>query len=92
MRRQINCTTGEITILGEEFCLPHHNVFNQDFERFVMGLASDISKEIKRSMQDVGQGFTKHLPNLSTVITIQVVSQVVGVFAGDSSKFRDRMI
>ena len=52
-------------------------------------LAGEISNELKRSMQDVGQGFTKHLANLLTVISTQGLSQVIGVFEGNSSTFRD---
>ena len=60
----------------------------EDFGSFWVRLAGEISSEIKRSMQDVGQGFTKYLANLSTVMSIEGVSQVVGVFEGDPSKFR----
>ena len=39
---------------------------NEDSVRILVGLAGKIFNELKRSMQDVGQGFTKHLANLST--------------------------
>ena len=62
---------------------------NEDFGSILVGLVGDISNELKRSMQDVGQYFTKHLANLSTIMSTQGVSQVVGIFEGDLPKFRD---
>ena len=32
---------------------------NEDFGKFLVGLAGEISNEVKRSLQDVGGGFTK---------------------------------
>ena len=56
---------------------------------FLVGLAGEISSEVKRSMQDVGQGFTKHLANLSIVISNEGISQVIEVVEGNPSKFRN---
>ena len=40
-------------------------------------------------MQEVGQNFSSGLSKLSTAICAQGVSQIVGVFEGDPTKFRD---
>ena len=40
----------------------------------LVGLLGDISNELMRSIQDVGQGFTKNLANLSTVFSSEGVS------------------
>ena len=40
-------------------------------------------------MHDVGESFSNQLPNLSTVISTQGVSQAVGSFDEDPQKFRD---
>ena len=71
------------------FCLPCYNGYQWGLGWFLVGLAGQISNQLKRCMPDVGLGFTRHLGNLSTVMSTQGVSQVVGVLEGDSSKFRD---
>ena len=53
---------------------------NEDFCRFLVGLAGEISNDLKRSMQYVGQGFSKHLANLLTVISGQGMLEVGGIF------------
>ena len=40
-------------------------------------------------MQNVGQSFTNQLAGLSNVISAQGVSQLVGSFDGEPTKFRD---
>ena len=40
-------------------------------------------------MEDIGKDFSTQLTNLSTIISAQGVSKIVGVFDGDPTKFRD---
>ena len=54
-----------------------------------MGLATEITNNITGGLQGVGQNFSSQLSKLSIVISAQSVSQRVGVFEGDPTKFRD---
>ena len=62
---------------------------NEEFGRFLVDLAGGVSNEIKKGMEDVGKDFSTQLANLSTIISAQGVSQIVGVFDGEPTKFRD---
>ena len=62
---------------------------NKEFGRFLVDLAGGVSNEIKKGMEDVGKDFSTQLANLSTIISAQGVSQIVGVFDGEPTKFRD---
>ena len=55
----------------------------------MVDLAGGVSNEIKNSMEDVGKDLSTQLANLSTIISAQGASQIVGVFDGDPTKFRD---
>ena len=54
-----------------------------------MGLAGEITNNVTRGLQNVGQSFTNWLAGLSTVIRAQRISQVVGSFDGGPTKYRD---
>ena len=54
-----------------------------------MGLATEITNNVTGGLQEVEQNFSSQLSTLSTVISAQGVSQMVGVFEGDPTKFRD---
>ena len=62
---------------------------NEDVGRFLVGLAGEISSYFSQGIQNASQGFSAQLTNLSTAISAQGVSQVVGLFDGDSSKYQD---
>ena len=62
---------------------------DEEFGRFLVSLAGDISNQVKTGIKDASQGFSDQLTKLSTVISTQGVSQVVGVFEGEPDKFRD---
>ena len=62
---------------------------NEEFGRFLVDLAGGVSNESKKGMEDVGKDFSTQLANLSTIISAQGVSQIVGVFYWDPTKFRD---
>ena len=57
--------------------------------RFLVGLATEITNNATGGLQEVGQNFSSQLSKLSTLISAQGVSQIVGVFEGDPTKFRD---
>ena len=59
--------------------------------RFIVGLAGEITNNITRGLQNIGQSFTYQLAGLLTVISAQGVSQVVGSFDGEPTKLRDWM-
>ena len=54
-----------------------------------MGLPSDITNNVMKGLQNVGQSFTNQLAGLSAVISAQGVSQVVGSFDGEHTKYRN---
>ena len=54
-----------------------------------MGLAGEITNNVTRGLQNLGQSFTNQSADLSTVISVQGVSQVVFSFDRDPSKYRD---
>ena len=56
---------------------------------FWWGLATEITNNVTGGLQEVGQNFSSQLSKLSTVISVQGVSQIVVVFEGDPTKFRD---
>ena len=62
---------------------------NEDVGRFLVHLVGEISSNFSQGIQNASQGFSAQLTNLSTAISAQGASQVVGLFAGDSSKYRD---
>ena len=57
--------------------------------RFLVGLADEITNNIIRRLQNVGPSFTNQVAGLLTVTRSQGVSQVVGSFDGEPTKFRD---
>ena len=61
----------------------------EELDRFIVGLASEITNNVTRGLQNIGQSSTDQLAGLLTVITTQGVSQVVGSFYGEPTKFRD---
>ena len=60
---------------------------NEDVCRFLVGPAGEISSKFSQGIQNASQGFSAQLTNLSTAISAQGVSQVVGLFDGDSSRY-----
>ena len=66
--------------------MPLNMAINEDVGRFLVGLAGEISSNFSQGIQNASQGFSAQLTNLSTAISAQGVSQVVGLFDGDSSK------
>ena len=54
-----------------------------------MGLATEITNNVTGGLQEVGQNFCSQLSKLSTVISAQGVSQIVGVFEGLPTKLMD---
>ena len=56
---------------------------------FFVGLAIEHTNNGTGGLQEVGQNFSSQLSKLSTVISVQDVSQIVGVFQGYPTKFRD---
>ena len=54
-----------------------------------MGLATEINNNVTGGLQEVGKNFSCVLSKLSTVISAQGVSHIVGVFERDTTKFRD---
>ena len=61
----------------------------EEFGIFLVGLASEITNNVARGLQNVGQNFTNQLAGLLTVICTQGVSQVVCPFEGEPTKYRD---
>ena len=61
----------------------------EELGRFIVRLAGEITNNVTRGLQNVGQSFTNQLAGLSTVISAQGVSQVVGSFDGEPTKYRD---
>ena len=61
----------------------------EELGKILVGLATEITNNITGGLQEVGQNFSSQLSQLSTVIGAQGVSQIVGVFEGDPTKFRD---
>ena len=57
--------------------------------RFLVGLATEITNNITGRLQNVGHSYTNQLAGLSTVISGQGVSQVLGSIDGEPTKFRD---
>ena len=47
------------------------------------------TNNVSRGLQNVSKNFANWLAGLPTVISAQGVSQVVGTFDGESTKFRD---
>ena len=56
--------------------------------RFLVGLASEITNNVTRGLQNVGQSFSNQFAGLSTVMSAQEVSQVVGSFDGEHTQYR----
>ena len=63
----------------------------EEVHRFLVGLATESTQNVTGGLQEVGQTFSSQLSKLSTVLSAQGVSQIVGVFEGDPTKFRDGM-
>ena len=61
----------------------------EELGRFLVGLTTEITNIITGGLQEVGQNFSSQLSQVSTVISAQGMSQIVGVFVGDPTKFRD---
>ena len=57
--------------------------------RFLVGLTGEITNNVTRRLQNVGQSFTNQLAGLLTVISAQGVFQVGGSFDRKPTKFRD---
>ena len=62
---------------------------NEDVGRILVGLAGELSSNLSQDIQNASQGFSAQLTNLSTALSAWGVSQVVGLFDGDSSKYQD---
>ena len=61
----------------------------EELGRVLVGLATEITNNVTGGLQEVGQNFSSQLSKLSTVISAQGVSQIVCVFQGGPTKFRD---
>ena len=61
----------------------------EELARFLVQLASEISVNVTVGFHAVGKSFSSQSANMSTVISAQVVSQIVGTFEGEPSNFRD---
>ena len=61
----------------------------EELGRFLVGLASGITNNVTTELQNVGQSFTNQFVGLSTVISVQGVSQVVGSFDGEPTIVND---
>ena len=61
----------------------------EEFSRFLVGLAGKITNNVTRGLQNIGKSFTNQLTGSSTIINSQGVSQVMGSFVGEPTKFRD---
>ena len=61
----------------------------EELGRFLVGLANEISVNVTAGFQEVEKSVSTQLANLSTVISAQGVSQIVGTFEGEPSNFRD---
>ena len=57
--------------------------------RLLVVFATEITNNVTEELQKVGQNFSSESSKLSTIISAQGVSQIVGVFEGDPTKFRD---
>ena len=55
---------------------------DEEFGRFLVSLAGEVSNQVKLGITDASQGFSDQLTKLSTVISTQGVSQVVSIFEG----------
>ena len=60
----------------------------EELGRILVGLANEISLNVTVGFHEVGKSFSTQLENLSTVISAQGVSQIVGTFEGEPSNFR----
>ena len=54
-----------------------------------MGFSGEITNNVTRGLQNVGQSITNQLAGLLTAISAQWVSLVVGSFDGKLTKYRD---
>ena len=61
----------------------------EEFGRLLVGLAGKVTNNVTSTFQSVGQSFKNQFAGLLTVISAQGVSQVVGSFDGEPTKFRD---
>ena len=61
----------------------------EEIGTFLVGLATEITNNVTGVCTRGWQNFSSQLSKLSTVISAQDVSQIVGVFEGDPTKFRD---
>ena len=61
----------------------------EELGRFLVGFATEISVNVTAGFHEVGKSFSTQLANLSTIISPQGVSQIVGAFEGEPSSFRD---
>ena len=60
----------------------------EELGRFLVGLAGGITNNVIRGLQNVSQSFTNQLTGLLTVISVQGVSQGVGSFDWEPTKYR----
>ena len=61
----------------------------EELGRFLVGLPDTITDNVTRALQNVCQSFSDELAGLSTVISGQGVSQIVGSFDGEPTKYKD---
>ena len=61
----------------------------KELHRFLEGLASEITNNVARGLQNIGESFTNQLAGLLTGISAQGVSQIVGSFDVEPAKYRD---
>ena len=61
----------------------------EELGRFLVGLVTEITNNVTGGYEEVGQNFCSQLSKLSSVTSAQGVSQIVGVFERDPTKFRD---
>ena len=55
----------------------------EELGRFLVGLANEISVNVAAGFHKAGKSFSTQLANLSTIISAQGVSQIVGAFEGE---------
>ena len=55
----------------------------EEFGRFFMCLATEITNNVTIGLQEVGQDFSCQLSKWSTVISTQGIFQIVGAFEED---------
>ena len=60
----------------------------EELGRFLVGVANEISVNVTGGLHEVGKSFSTHLANLSTVISAQGVSQIVGTFERGTIKIQ----